>query len=198
MTMVSDFDAAFARCPLVAILRGVRPDEVEAIGEELVAAGFTLLEVPMNSPDPLEGRAIIGAGTVLDVDGVAAVQAAGGTMVISPNMNPRVIAATAAAGLVSLPGIATPSEAFLALETGATALKLFPAEAASPVVLKAMRAVLPKTVRVLPVGGITPEGMAPWTAAGAAGFGLGGALYSVGATAEQVGANARAFIAALG
>lgn len=208
MTMVSEFDAAFARCPLVAILRGVRPDEVEDIGEALVTAGFTLIEVPMNSPDPLESvarlarrfssRAIIGAGTVLDADGVAAVQAAGGTMVISPNMNPRVIAATAAAGLVSLPGIATPSEAFAALAAGATALKLFPAEAASPVVLKAMRAVLPKAVRVLPVGGITPAGMAPWRDAGAAGFGLGGALYSVGATAEQVGANARAFVAALG
>lgn len=207
MTMIADFDAAFTRCPLVAILRGVRPDAVEAIGEALIDAGFTLIEVPMNSPDPLDsvarlakrfaGRAIIGAGTVLDTDGVAAVQAAGGTMIISPNMNPRVIAATAAVGLVSLPGIATPSEAFAALEAGATALKLFPAEAASPVVLKAMRAVLPKSARVLPVGGITPAGMAPWTAAGAAGFGLGGALYSVGATAEQVGANARAFVAAL-
>ncbi|WP_448662078.1 2-dehydro-3-deoxy-6-phosphogalactonate aldolase [Sphingomonas sp. CJ20] len=208
MTDLTAFDAGFARCPLVAILRGVTPDTVEAIGDALVDAGFTLIEVPLNSPDPLDsvarlarrfaGRAVIGAGTVLRVADVAAVQAAGGTMVISPNANLEVIAASAAAGMVSLPGIATPTEAFAALDAGASALKLFPAEAASPVVLKAMRAVLPRDVRVLPVGGITPDTMAPWQAAGAAGFGLGSALFKPGMTAEQVGANARAFIAALG
>jgi len=208
MSYIAEFDAAFARCPLVAILRGVKPDEVEAIGDELVAAGFTLIEVPMNSPEPLDsiarlakrftGRAVIGAGTVLRVEQVQQVIDAGGTMIISPNANLDVIRASAAAGLVSLPGIATPTEAFGALEAGATALKLFPAEAASPVVLKAMRAVLPKEARVLPVGGIAPDNMGPWTDAGAAGFGLGSALYKVGLTAEQVGANARAFVAALG
>jgi 2-dehydro-3-deoxyphosphogalactonate aldolase len=207
MNHVAEFDAAFARCPLIAILRGVKPDEVEAIGDELVAAGFTLIEVPMNSPDPLEsvsrlakrfaGRAIIGAGTVLRVEQVQAVADAGGTMIISPNANLDVIRASASAGLVSLPGILTPSEAFAALDAGATALKLFPAEAASPTVLKAMRAVLTEA-RILPVGGVSPDTMAPWIAAGAPGFGLGSALYKVGMSAEQVGANARAFIAALG
>jgi 2-dehydro-3-deoxyphosphogalactonate aldolase len=207
MSHIAAFDAAFATCPLIAILRGVKPDEVEAIGEALVEAGFTLIEVPMNSPDPLDsvarlakrfaGRAVIGAGTVLREDQVAAVSAAGGTMIISPNANLRVIAASAAAKLISLPGIATPSEAFAALEAGATALKLFPAEAASPAVVKAMRAVLPKEARLLPVGGIAPDTMAPWTAAGAAGFGLGSALYKPGMSAADVGANARAFVHAL-
>lgn len=204
---VSAFDQAFARCPLVAILRGVKPDEVEAIGEELVAAGFTLIEVPMNSPDPLdsiarlarrfEGRAIVGAGTVLRVEDVTAVAEAGGTMIISPNANLDVIRASAAAGLVSLPGIATPTEAFAALAAGATALKLFPAEAATPAVVKAMLAVLPKTTRILPVGGIAPDTLAPWRSAGAAGFGLGSALYKPGMDAATVGRNARAFVAAL-
>ncbi len=207
MSNLAAFDAAFARCPLIAILRGVKPGEVEDIGEALVESGFALIEVPMNSPEPLEsifrlanrfsGRAVIGAGTVLRESQVAEVRAAGGTMIISPNANLGVIAASAAAEMVSLPGIATPSEAFAALDAGATALKLFPAEAASPAVLKAMRAVLPKEVRVLPVGGIAPDNMGPWTAAGAAGFGLGSALYKPGLSAEQVGANARAFVAAL-
>lgn len=207
MTSLAAFDAAFASCPLIAILRGVRPDEVVAIGEELVAAGFTLIEVPMNSPDPLDSvarlvaalgdRAMIGAGTVLTVDQVAAMRDAGGRMVISPNTNIDVIRASAAAGLVSLPGIATPSEALAALDAGATALKLFPAEAASPTILKAMRAILPGGLRILPVGGIVPEGMAPWRQAGAAGFGLGSALFKPGMTADEVGARARAFVAAL-
>lgn len=207
MSHIAAFDAAFARCPLIAILRGVKPNEVEGIGEALVEAGFTLIEVPMNSPDPLdsvarlarrfEGRAVIGAGTVLQVDQVEAVRAAGGTMIISPNANTAVIAASAAAGLVSLPGIATPTEAFAAIDAGATALKLFPAEAASPSVLKAMRAVLPKDMRLLPVGGIAPGNMTPWRDAGAAGFGLGSALYKVGLTADEVATNARAFVTAL-
>jgi 2-dehydro-3-deoxyphosphogalactonate aldolase len=204
---IAAFDEAFAVCPLVAILRGLTPDEAEDVGEALVDAGFTLIEVPLNSPDPLEsiarlarglaGRAVIGAGTVLRVADVAAVRAAGGTMIISPNANVAVIAASAAAGLVSLPGVVTPTEAFAALEAGATALKLFPAEDSSPTVLKAMRAVLPKTVRVLPVGGIGPDNMGPWRDAGAAGFGLGSALYKPGLSAAAVGENARAFIAAL-
>lgn len=207
MSNVAVFDTAFRRCPLIAILRGVRPDEVVGIAEVLIEAGFTLIEVPLNSPEPLDsvarlakvcaGRAVVGAGTVLRESDVEAVRAAGGTMIISPNANPRVIGATANAGLVSLPGIATPTEAFAALEAGATALKLFPAEGASPVVLKAMRAVVPADVRVLPVGGITPEGMAPWLMAGAAGFGLGSALYKPGLTSNEVGVRARSFIAAL-
>jgi len=207
MTHRDTFDAAFTRCPLIAILRGVKPDEVEAIGDTLVEAGFTIIEVPMNSPDPLDsiarlakrlgGRAVVGAGTVLTVEQVAAVQDAGGTVVIAPNADTSVIAEAAGRGLVSLPGIATPTEAFAALAAGAAALKLFPAEAASPAVLKAMRAVLPAGTRVLPVGGIAPDTMAPWWAAGAAGFGLGSALYSVGLDAAAVRSRADAFIAAL-
>jgi 2-dehydro-3-deoxyphosphogalactonate aldolase len=206
MSSLSDFDAAFARCPLIAILRGVRPGEVVAVGEVLFDAGFRVIEVPLNSPEPLEsiarlatafaGRAVIGAGTVLRAADVAAVRTAGGTMIVSPNTNVEVIAATKKNGLVSLPGIATPSEAFAALEAGATALKLFPAEGASPGVLKAIRAVLPAAVRVLPVGGITPGNMAPWLDAGAAGFGIGSALYSPGITVDEIARRARTFVAA--
>ena len=201
------FDDAFAKCPLIAILRGVKPDEVEAIGEALVEAGFTILEVPMNSPDPLdsiarlarrfEGRAVVGAGTVLRIEDVDAVGAAGGTLIIAPNANVRVIATAAKHGYVALPGIATPTEAFAALDAGAAALKLFPAEAVGPNVLKAMRAILPKDTRVLPVGGIVPEVMAEWRTAGASGFGLGSALYAPGMTAGDVGARAVKFMAAL-
>ena len=205
MTHLTAFDAAFAELPLIAILRGVRPDEVEAVGTALVDAGFKILEVPLNSPEPFDGiarlakavagRAVVGAGTVLRAKDVARVEAAGGTLIISPNANTAVIAEAAGRGLVSLPGIATPTEAFAALDAGASALKLFPAEAASPVVLKAMRAVLPKTTRILPVGGITPTTMAPWLQVGAAGFGLGGALYAAGMSADEVGARAADFVA---
>ena len=207
MTHVAAFDSAFARCPLIAILRGVAPHEVEGIGDALVDAGFTLIEVPMNSPDPLdsiarlarrfEGRAVIGAGTVLTEGQVEQVRAVGGTMIISPNANTRVIAASAEAGMVSLPGVVTPTEAFAAIEAGATALKLFPAEGSSPAILKAMRAVLPRDMRLLPVGGIAPDTMDPWREAGAAGFGLGSALYKPGLTAAEVGTRARAFVSAL-
>lgn len=202
--MSLDFATAFARCPLVAILRGVRPDEVEPIGDALVAAGFTLIEVPMNSPDPLdsigrlarrlEGQALVGAGTVLTPDQVRAVQQVGGRLIISPNSDLSVIAQSAQAGLVSMPGYFTPTEAFAAVQAGASALKLFPAEAATPAVLKAQRAVLPRDLPILVVGGINPDNMAPWVAAGANGFGLGSALYKPGATAAQVSEAAQAFL----
>jgi 2-dehydro-3-deoxyphosphogalactonate aldolase len=207
MAVVEEFDAAFARCPLIAILRGIRPDEAAAIGHALVDAGFTLIEVPLNSPDPFEsiatlaselkGRAVIGAGTVLTTQQVYAVNAAGGKMIISPNMDLDVIRTSVGRRLVSLPGIATPTEAFAALAAGSNGLKLFPAEASSPAVLKALRAVLPSQTRVLPVGGISPGRMAQWRLAGAAGFGLGSALYTPGSTPEQVNSRALDFCAAL-
>ena len=207
MTMPADFASALDRFPLVAILRGILPDEVLAVGDALVEAGFTLIEVPLNSPDPLisierlarhlDGVAVVGAGTVLTPVDVAAVAAAGGRMIVSPNTNPQVIAASAAAGLASLPGCGTASEAFAALAAGAHALKFFPAEAINPSVVKALAAVLPAAVPKLVVGGITPETMQPWVAAGAGGFGLGSALYKKGDTAATVAGNARAFAAAL-
>ncbi|KQM57865.1 MULTISPECIES: 2-dehydro-3-deoxy-6-phosphogalactonate aldolase [unclassified Sphingomonas] len=206
MTHRESFDAAFARCPLVAILRGVQPHEAEAIGDALLDAGFTIVEVPLNSPDPyesitrlskrLEGYAVVGAGTVLTVEQVEQVEAAGGTLIISPNANTTVISAAAERGLVAMPGIATPTEAFAALDAGAAALKLFPAEAASPAVMKAMRAVLPLGVRMLPVGGIVPSVLDDWHKAGAAGYGLGSALYVPKMDAATVGERARAFVAA--
>lgn len=206
MSALIEFDSAFARCPLIAILRGVKPDEVGAIGEALVEAGFTIIEVPLNSPDPLdsisrlasalEGRAVVGAGTVLRVEQVAAVAAAGGTLVIAPNTDVRVITAAVEQKLVAVPGFMTPSEGLAALDAGATALKLFPAEAASPAVLSAMRAILPGGTRVLPVGGIVPSLLGDWRAAGAAGFGLGSALYKPGMEPSEVADRARAFLAA--
>jgi 2-dehydro-3-deoxyphosphogalactonate aldolase len=206
MTARTEFDAAFARCPLIAILRGVKPDEVEAIGEALVEAGFTIIEVPLNSPLPLDsisrlvsalnGRAVVGAGTVLRVEQVADVAAAGGTLIIAPNTDVRVIAAAVDQGLVAVPGFMTPSEGLAALDAGATALKLFPAETASPAVLSAMRAILPGGTRVLPVGGIVPSVLGEWRAAGAAGFGLGSALYKPGMAPSEIADRARSFIEA--
>ena len=200
------FDDAFAACPLVAILRGLTPAEAPAVGDSLADAGFTLIEVPLNSPDPydsiallanrLEGRALIGAGTVLEVAQVERVRAAGGTLIVSPNTDPAVIHASVAAGLISLPGYYTASEAFAALAAGATRLKLFPAEATPPAMLKAQRAVLPRSVRIVAVGGITPETMGSWRAAGADGFGLGSNLYSPGKSAADVRRDADAYHAA--
>lgn len=202
----ADLAAAMAHCPLIAILRGVRPSEVVAIADVLVEEGFAMIEVPLNSPDPLAsitalvGRypapVLVGAGTVLSVEQVGQVAATGARLVISPNTAPAVIAATAAAGLVSLPGYFTPSEAFAALAAGASGLKLFPAEAAAPAVLKAQRAVLPRDLPLFVVGGVKPDGMAAWRAAGAQGFGLGSALYTAGARPDSVRDAARAFVRA--
>lgn len=208
MTALDGFEAAFARCPMVAILRGITPPEVEAVGDALVAAGFSLIEVPLNSPDPfdsiarlarrLSGRALVGAGTVLTTDDVARVAQAGGQLVISPNSDSGVIRATRAAGMISMPGYFTPSEAFAALQAGANALKLFPAEAATPAILKAQRAVIPRSEKILIVGGIAPDGMTPWLDAGADGFGLGSALYKAGDDAATTARKAKAFNAAWG
>lgn len=207
MTAARLFADRLAACPLVAILRGLTPADAEAIGAALVDAGIRIIEVPLNSPDPLASiarlarcfgaDALIGAGTVLDPADVRRVADAGGRIIVAPNVNPPVIAAAAAAGLVAAPGYFTPSEAFTALAAGAHALKLFPAEAATPAVLKAQRAVLPD-VPILVVGGVTPEAMPGWRAAGAAGFGLGGGLYRPGLAAAEVAARARRYVAALG
>ena len=203
----AQFAKAFTTCPLVAVLRGLTPAEAPAIGDALVEAGFTLIEVPLNSPDPFESiallakrlgdRAIIGAGTVLTTDNVARVADAGGTLIVSPNTDTDVIRASVAAGLISLPGYFTPSEGFAALAAGAHGLKLFPAEGAAPAYLKAQRAVLPKDAKVLAVGGITPETMQSWRDAGADGFGLGSNLYRAGKPAADVARDARQFVQAM-
>lgn len=192
--------------PLVAILRGLTPEEAVGVGEALLAAGFTCLEVPLNSPRPLTSirllrdalgdRAIVGAGTVLSEQAVRDVADAGGQIVISPNSDPAVIRATRAAGLVSMPGFFTPTEAFAALAAGAQVLKQFPAEIAGVAGLKAVRAVLPADQRLYAVGGVTPASLAEWRGAGASGFGIGSALYRPGRTPEQVAEQAAAFVSA--
>lgn len=200
---MSDFAAYLDRCPLVAILRGVTPDAVVDIALALEEHGFAIVEVPLNSPEPLESiarladavgdRMLVGAGTVIEPDSVDDVLAAGGKLIVMPHADAAVVERAKAHGVVAVPGFATPGEAFAMLRAGADALKLFPAEAAPPPVLKAMRAVLPTSVPVLPVGGITPESMAGYRAAGASGFGLGSALYRPGDTARTVAEKAKGF-----
>lgn len=195
------------QCPLVAIVRGITPGESEAIGDAIYEGGIRIIEVPLNSPDPLVSierlakrfgdRALIGAGTVLDPADVDRVRDAGGRIIVSPDTNVDVIAAAAAAGLVASPGYFTPSEAFTAIRAGATALKLFPAEGASPAVLKAQLAVLPRHVPILAVGGIKPDNMRPWLEVGASGFGLGGGLYQPGQSPDETLAKARAYVESL-
>ena len=192
--------------PIIAILRGVQPAEAVAIAGVILAAGIDKIEVPLNSPSPLESisaivkaygdRALIGAGTVLTIAQVRQVRVAGGKLVVSPNCDPAVIAATIAAGMQSWPGIFTPSEAFAALQAGATGLKLFPGDMAGPKGLKAMRAILPTGTQVYAVGGAGPENFAEWIAASADGFGLGSAIYKPGDTPETVAAKAQAIVAA--
>lgn len=192
--------------PLIAILRGLGPDEAVAIGEALFEAGFRCLEVPLNSPDPLVSitrlterfgdAMLVGAGTVLTEQAVDEVRAAGGRLIVSPNANPVVIAHAKAEGLLCLPGVFTPTEAFSALAAGADGLKLFPAEIAGIAGLKALRAVLPPTTAVYAVGGVEPASLPLWRAAGATGFGIGSALYRPGDPAEEVARRARAFVKA--
>jgi 2-dehydro-3-deoxyphosphogalactonate aldolase len=192
--------------PLIAILRGLMPAEAPVIGEALFEAGFCNLEVPLNSPSPfrsiavlraqLAGRVKVGAGTVLTTAEAKEAESAGAQFIVSPNVDPAVIEATKAANLVSFPGVLTPTEAFVALDAGADALKLFPAEASSPQALKALLAVLPPRTAVLPVGGIEASTMAAWRAAGASGFGIGGAIWSPGRNPEVVERRARALVTA--
>jgi 2-dehydro-3-deoxyphosphogalactonate aldolase len=197
---------ALAQLPLIAILRGLTPVEAPAIGEALVRSGFAIIEVPLNSPEPFKSitaltrqfpQTLIGAGTVLNVQQVKEVHAAGGRLVVAPNFNPAVVAQALALNMVVLPGVATPTEAFAALDAGAHGLKLFPAEMITPATVKALRAVLPKTAALMPVGGITPNNMAAYLAAGASGFGLGSALYAPGKSASAVQLQAEAFTRAL-
>jgi 2-dehydro-3-deoxyphosphogalactonate aldolase len=193
------------QCPLIAIIRGVAPNEAQAVGDAIFEGGIRIIEVPLNSPDPLKSiellatrfgeRMLVGAGTVLDPADVQRIRDVGGRIIVSPDTNVEVIEATADAGLVASPGYFTPSEAFAAIRAGATTLKLFPAEAASPAVLKAQLAVLPKDVPVMAVGGIKPDNMRPWLEAGASGFGLGGGLYKPGQSPSDILEKARAYVA---
>jgi 2-dehydro-3-deoxyphosphogalactonate aldolase len=191
-------------CPLIAIIRGVTPDEVEAIGDAIYEGGIRIVEVPLNSPEPLASierlvskfgeDMLVGGGTVLRWSEVREVREAGGRLIVSPNTNNDVIVETVRSGLVSCPGYFTPSEAFVAIEAGATGLKLFPAEGASPTVLKAQMAVIPKDVPMIVVGGVKPDNMQPWIESGAAGFGLGGGLYQPGQSAADTLQKARAYV----
>jgi 2-dehydro-3-deoxyphosphogalactonate aldolase len=201
------FTEALQACPLVAILRGVEPGECLEIGRALVDTGFAIIEVPLNSPAPFESiallarelgeQALVGAGTVTSPQQVDEVAQAGGRLIVMPHADARVVVEAKALRLTALPGFSTPTEAFAMLEAGADGLKLFPAEASPPKVLKALRAVLPKVVPVIPVGSISVENMGEYWAAGASGFGLGSALYKPGATPAQVGKSAAKFRAAV-
>ena len=192
--------------PIIAILRGVKPAEAVGIAGVILAAGIDKIEVPLNSPSPFDSinaivkaygdQALIGAGTVLTTAQVKQVRSAGGQLVVSPNCDPAVIAATIAEGMQSWPGVFTPSEALAALQAGATGLKLFPGDMAGPKGLQAMRAILPLGTQVYAVGGAAPDNFSKWIEAGADGFGIGSAIYKPGDTAETVAAKAQAIVAA--
>ena len=199
--------ALFAACPLVAILRGVRPDEAEGIGEALIGAGLRVIEVPLNSPEPMRSigmlarrfgaEALIGAGTVMSPAQVDEVAAAGGRLIVTPHADPEVVRAAKAAGMLAVPGFFTPAEAFRLLAAGADALKLFPAEAGSPAMLRALRAVMPAGTMLLPVGGVDAGNIPAWREAGAAGYGIGSAIYKPGDGPANVRAKAAALLGAL-
>jgi len=201
-----DLRAALTTCPIVAILRGVKPDEIDAIGDALVEAGVTVIEVPLNSPQPFASierlaerhgaRALVGAGTVLEAADVARVKEAGGELVVAPNFDADVVRAARAAGLASLPGVMTPSEGFAALKAGADGLKLFPAEIIPPAVFKAWRAVFAPDTLLLAVGGVGVDNVRSYAEAGASGYGIGSALYKPGRPAAEIGKLARALFAA--
>ena len=201
-----NLEQALSECPLVAILRGITPGECSAVGSALVGAGFRFIEVPLNSPEPFKSigllaeqfgdRALIGAGTVMSAGDAELVAKAGGRVIVMPHSDPAVIKAAKQLGLACLPGVATPTEAFAALAAGADALKLFPAEAIPPAIVKAWRAVLPASVRLFPVGGIGAENMKVYREAGAAGFGIGSSLYKPGKSADAVGRDAKALVEA--
>ena len=205
MNALEKLNQALQTLPLVAILRGIAPTEALAVGQALHDAHWGLIEVPLNSPDPIQSiallaahfpQALVGAGTVLTVQQVREVHAAGGQLVVAPNFDAAVVSEALKRDMVCLPGVMTPTEAFAALAAGAHGLKLFPAELISPATVKALCAVLPTGVRLLPVGGITPDNMTPYRSAGASGFGIGSALYKPGMTAQQVGGQAQRFAAA--
>lgn len=201
------FDAAFCTCPMIAILRGLVPGEAEAIGDALVEAGFGMIEVPLNSPDPFDsiarlvrrhgGRALIGAGTVTAAEEVRELVRIGAALAISPHADPEIIRLSRECGLVSVPGVMSATEAFSALRAGAHALKLFPMEIIGAAGVKALRAVLPKGLRLIAVGGVDATTIAPFHAAGCAGFGVGGSLFKPGQGAAEVAANAARLLAAL-
>jgi len=195
------------RCPLVAILRGIQPHEAEPVAQALENQGIAIVEVPLNSPQPLDSiarlarafsdRLLIGAGTVMTQAQVREIAAAGGRLIVTPHADAAVVRAAKDNGLLAVPGFFTPAEAFAMLAAGADGLKLFPAEGASPAMLRALRAVLPPGTAVLPVGGVDANNMAAWRAAGAAGFGVGSSVYKPGDSPDMVGAKAHALVAAL-
>lgn len=207
MSAAEDFRRYFGECPLVAIIRGVMPADAEATAKAIFEGGIRIIEVPLNSPEPLESiriiagalgdRALVGAGTVLDAADVHHVKDVGGRLIVAPNMDPRVIRATIEAGMVSSPGVFTPTEAFAAIDAGAHALKLFPAEGASPAVVRALKAVLPKDIPLIGVGGVRVETVREWLDAGTDGFGLGSGLYRPGQEPQLTLEKAKAFVAAV-
>ena len=203
--LLAKFNAHMDALPLVAILRGLKPEEALEVGQAIVNAGFHILEVPLNSPDPLRSiqilakafpNALVGAGTVTTAQQVRDIKAAGGQIIISPHLDDNVVCEAVNLGLISMPGVATPTEAFRAIALGAHGLKLFPAEMISPSVVKSMRAVLPSHVRLIPVGGIGEHNMANYRQCGASGFGIGSALYAPGKTVQAIGESATAFVRA--
>lgn len=203
---MSTLDDALSQCPLIAILRGITPPEALEIGQTLFDAGIRIIEVPLNSPEPLKsieqlasqfgGNALIGAGTVMTPDDVIEVRDAGGELIVMPHSDAEIIDEAKAEGLICLPGVATPTEGFSALTNGADGLKMFPGEAMPPKIVKAWRAVFPEAIKLMPVGGVSADNISDYLAAGASGFGIGTALYAPGRAASDVKARAEALVAA--